>query len=181
MKKLFFIITILISLMLSINSKAYDTNVVHPIINITSATKSSVNDYIRTQLMLTGGLNEELTKGTNTKMVKDWFKYGGELEDASPCRSKFHFHDPIKSFEEAGFSNFLIDIVCLDLRHISSVVWAQDDQNEWSWQKARQYFYDGLTATDNVTKEENYADMFRSLGQVMHLVADGSVPYISYR
>jgi hypothetical protein len=47
---------------------------------------------------------------------------------------------------------------------------------DWSWSKARASYYDALTINDNDTREQELANTFRSLGQVMHLVSDSSVP-----
>lgn len=80
----------------------------------------------------------------------------------------------------------------------SSVLWSQNpDQDpnqevggEWSWQDAREYFYIALTGRDfagsdmpllpDETEEEKreryFADTFRAVGQLMHLVHDASVP-----
>jgi hypothetical protein len=47
---------------------------------------------------------------------------------------------------------------------------------EWSWTKARNSYYEGLTASDKGAREGKLADTFFSLGHIMHLVADSSVP-----
>ncbi len=88
-----------------------------------------------------------------------------------------HFHDPLQAWDEAG----------LDLgvaRYDSSIVWMQRRNQEvdakgtgnWSWPDARGYFYDALTAANSGTRGDAWADTFRALGQVMHLVVDASVP-----
>jgi hypothetical protein len=46
----------------------------------------------------------------------------------------------------------------------------------YSWNDVRGYFYDALTAPDQITKERKLAETFRGLGQLMHLVQDMSVP-----
>jgi hypothetical protein len=45
-----------------------------------------------------------------------------------------------------------------------------------SWKKAREVFYNGLTATDMTIRDSNYARTFQALGQIMHLIQDASVP-----
>jgi len=63
------------------------------------------------------------------KKIKTWFEDGAKLEDETNCRSKYHFHDPTKSWDTAGLSNVAIDTFCLDYRHRSSLLWAQDSDN----------------------------------------------------
>ena len=46
----------------------------------------------------------------------------------------------------------------------------------WSWPSARVRYYQALTEADPVIREALWADLFRALGQVMHLVVDASVP-----
>ncbi|HDZ62057.1 MAG TPA: hypothetical protein ENH40_02795 [Nitrospirae bacterium] len=76
----------------------------------------------------------------------------------------------------------------------SSVIWSQNENQhvggEWSWQDAREYFYialSGMDFADNVvvpepgdtedeTRDKYFAKTFRSVGQLMHLVEDMSVP-----
>ncbi|MGH9254226.1 MAG: hypothetical protein ACRD3C_06605 [Vicinamibacterales bacterium] len=88
----------------------------------------------------------------------------------------WHFHDPLKSWDTAG-----LDLGLLPFE--SSVRWMQDpDQaglltgGSWSWRDARRLQYEALTESDPVQREVLWADLFRALGQLMHLVADASVP-----
>jgi hypothetical protein len=156
----------------------YDNRYVHQNINKNAALQS-------TQLFL--ALKNQGFTGIEAKdifennivygqKIKFWFHEGARLEDETDCRSKFHFHDPTKSWDAAGLSNVTIDTFCLDYTHRSSLVWAQDTGNLWTWQKAKQYYHDALTNTDRNMREQKLAYTFRSLGQVMHLISDSSVP-----
>jgi hypothetical protein len=71
----------------------------------------------------------------------------------------------------------------------SSVLWSQNlSQNiggTWSWQDARRYFYIALTGLEYdgevlvstpKEKEGYFANTFRAVGHLMHLVHDASVP-----
>ena len=83
-----------------------------------------------------------------------------------------HFHNPLKPWSEAGLHA---------LRHQpSSIRWMQDPAQSpggnWTWQRARELYLQALTAPDARAREEAAADMFRALGQIMHLVVDASVP-----
>lgn len=150
----------------------YDSEIVHPLIN-DSALAQSIADNTLKKIF---GLPEGIKNDIQGKKIKDWVKDGGTLEDAPICRTRYHFHDPLEEFESAGLSSPVIDTSCLNWSNYSLLVWAQHKDNAWSWQKAREYFYDALTSSDRTTRESKYAESFRALGQVMHLLADSSVP-----
>jgi hypothetical protein len=59
---------------------------------------------------------------------------------------------------------------------ISSILWAQSRGQEFSWIRARQAYIDALIGPDKTKREKKLAEAFRALGQIMHLVADASVP-----
>jgi hypothetical protein len=52
----------------------------------------------------------------------------------------------------------------------------QQTSQDWAWQKARDYYWTALSTSTQSAREKAFADMFRALGQVMHLVVDASVP-----
>lgn len=67
------------------------------------------------------------------------------------------------------------------LRFDSSVHWMQRADQAWSWQNARDRYYAALVSTVTSAASQGqrvkaFADTFRALGQVMHLVVDASVP-----
>lgn len=112
----------------------------------------------------------------NGKEVYKWFKDGGRYEDKPPWtipyrRSFNHFHNPLKALSSAGYG-----------LGKSAVIWSQaapktqSPGGYYSWHDAREYYHAALTATSQEAREENFARMFRALGQVMHLVQDMSVP-----
>ena len=47
---------------------------------------------------------------------------------------------------------------------------------EWTWSSARCYFYRALSGPTPGDREQAWADTFRAIGQLMHLVVDASVP-----
>ena len=131
--------------------------------------------HLRGGLGFSRGLTTVLRHGSTRLTVQDWIEEGGERED-DRLRFLRHFHDPLQPLETAG----------LDLgigRYPSSVRWMQDPNQggistggRWSWHDARRLYYDALTEPDPVHREVLWADLFRALGQIMHLVADASVP-----
>lgn len=160
-------------LLLPLAAFPYDSDIVHPAIN-EAASRRSANLATVLQML---GFNGGVDSFVNGRRIFWWFQDGGTLEDKPTCQTKFHFHDPTQPFDQAGLSNIAIDSYCRNYNHRSSLVWAQDtDDNLWSWQQARLYYLAALTGANKDIREEKFAATFRSLGQVMHLVSDASVP-----
>jgi len=159
-------------------SPAYDTDNIHPRINENATAQSTVDNYLKNQLGFIHGIKEVF----KNKEIKEWIKEGGKLEDETNCRSRNHFHDPLKPWDSAGLNNAAINAYCMlageNYSVDSSLIWSQNpfSDNLWSWTKARNYYYKALTLTTKDERELNYAYTFRALGQVMHLIADSSVP-----
>ena len=140
----------------------------------------SLDDYLRDQLGFSEGYDEKF-KLKKTMKVLDWIKIGGKLEDIPYwymlyLRSVNHFHNPLT---DQGFSGIWGTGF---LSGDSSIQWSQKSLGtqspggHYSWFDVRDYFYKALTTTDKTTRETNFADTFRGLGQLMHLVQDLSVP-----
>jgi len=115
------------------------------------------------------------------KRIRQWIGFGGGHEDVPcsgfgvvVCRSKHHFHNPLKPWDQAGFSWPLFP------DGESSVRWAQEPNQlvggKWSWFDGRRYFYEALTTPSPSEREQAWAKTFQALGQVIHLVQDASVP-----
>jgi hypothetical protein len=104
--------------------------------------------------------------------IADWITEGSKLEDENVsalvvARYLNHFYDPISN---QGLSD-------TPYYGTSSYKWASDDSfNEWSWKRARDFFYDGLTKPTQTERDNALANTFRAVGQVMHLVQDIAVP-----
>lgn len=182
MKKNFIIFLIITSIWSLVNAaqvKALETDT-HETINKHIANNIfngfSLDDYLKNQLGMQEGKNTFL----NNKEVFKWLGDGGKTEDKPGLcmpywRSRNHFHNPINN---SGFSG-IWDTGFLS--GISVVEWALHPVNAqtcgyYSWNDARNYYYTALTAPDKATRETNFAETFRALGQVMHLVQDVSVP-----
>ncbi|MDA8240450.1 MAG: hypothetical protein M0Z67_08790 [Nitrospiraceae bacterium] len=150
----------------------------------------SLDAYLKNQCGIPGGIYEELNASsslTDSRKVWEWLRDGGLYEDKPPwtvsyTRSLNHFHNPLKTWDIAGFKGTFQ----------SSVIWAQDQGafgslwgGDFSWKKDREYFYTALTGKDfsgnmiaptQSGKGKYFANTFRGIGQVMHLVEDASVP-----
>jgi len=144
----------------------------HETINEEAATRSSLSVYLDTVLRLPEGIDTVL----NGRDVLTWIRLGGSLEDNLP-RPANHFHYPLRRWDQAKLTDFPGSRAATQ----SSVLWAQNSNqgnqdDTWSWVRARREFFDGLTLSDAAEREVALGRTFRALGQVLHLVADGSVP-----
>lgn len=125
-----------------------------------------LGEYLKANL----NIQEGVQKTYNGVSVWRWIADAGRFEDEPLYTRSFnHFHDPlVLNWNDAGYEG-----------KMSSAVWAQTQSQylgEYSWVNARDYFYSALTADSAAYWDHNYAETFRAIGQVMHLVQDASVP-----
>jgi hypothetical protein len=136
-----------------------------------------LNSYLKNQLGFKDGIEEIYNKLSIKELLRD----GGRYEDIPAwyliyLRSVNHYHNPLT---ENGFHGWFYRGV---LSGDSSKDWAQKPlgaQNpggHYSWYDVRDYFYKGLTSPTKTEREKYFAETFRGLGQLMHLVQDASVP-----
>jgi hypothetical protein len=141
----------------------------------------SLDYYLKNNLGFINGAEQEVKKGTTTQEVFEWLGEGGDREDAL-LRYANHYHDPLDDWSTAGYGG------------LSAILWAQDDTNDgqlgmpvnaFAWQHVREYYHIALTgrdfadtvvAPDKAARGEYFAETFRGVGQLMHLVEDVSVP-----
>lgn len=128
-------------------------------------------DYAR-QIGFSLGLKEKLSWNNITDIASEWLSGGGELED-SGTRWLNHFHNPLKPWTEAGLWGV----------NQSAILWAQSYDmsqqslaEDWSWQSARKKYYLALTSAEQQTRSKFFAQMFRGIGQQIHLLQDMAVP-----
>jgi hypothetical protein len=136
----------------------------------------------------------------------EWMVEGSDREDNTYApgdeggiRSYAHFYDP---FSGEGLSNlppdqkrgipgfrpsFGIDSFSWGSRlnvdgftfhalDVPSGGWNTFPKNRWSWQNAREYQLAGLTQPSAALRRASLAQLYRSLGQVVHLVQDLAQP-----
>ncbi len=176
-------ITVLVTLIiLSQVSFSYALNVeTHKAINEYIANNSlngfSLDSYLKSQLELQSGVDEKF----NSLEVWKWLRDGGEYEDKPAwtipyLRSVNHFHNPIN---EQGFTGIWGTGLASGE---SAILWSQkaigtqSPGGYYSWFDVRDYYYKALTSSDKTTRDINFAQTFRGVGQLMHLVQDMSVP-----
>ncbi len=140
----------------------------------------SLDLYLINQLGINNGVKEKFNSSMTWELLRD----GGEFEDIPVWymiyrRSVNHFHNPLRPLVDAGFTGVWGTYI---LSGQSAILWSQnqlgmqDPGGFYSWYDVRNYFYSGLTAYDKKTRDTNFAETFRGLGQLMHLVQDMSVP-----
>jgi hypothetical protein len=110
--------------------------------------------------------------------------------DEGGLRSLNHFYDPLSG---QGLSNIPIDDRISPFG-MDSLTWGSrfncpginfriarigenvNTYNKWSWQNARSNEWVGLTATNQADRVAALTEMFRGVGQVMHLLEDKTSP-----
>ena len=132
--------------------------------------------YLQNNLGFKNHFDEVLNNGNENKSIKDLLLEGSKEEDAPDedhllTRSSNHFHSPLKSTNEAGLDQGV-------LQGESALAWARGDivSNEYSWFEARYHYKASFEAESAIDRDRELAKTFRCLGQIMHLVQDMAVP-----
>ena len=140
----------------------------HRLINIAAAATEQFDGELRNALGLPNGRATEVTAQDGVRLsISNWLGLGGIREDDG-VRFRNHFHNPLKPWAEAGLP--------VAGHNSSSVQWMQDPNQNWGWKDARELHKKALTTADPRGRAAAAADLFRALGQIMHLVVDASVP-----
>lgn len=100
-----------------------------------------------------------------------WIVEGSGWEDNDP-RYVNHYHNPLTN---KGLTD------SIDFFAQSALDWGITGSwylfnNDYSWQKARDYYLNALTKTTKVERDGNFAKAFRSIGQIVHLIQDMAQP-----
>jgi hypothetical protein len=118
------------------------------------------------------GISQSLHGGQDGTVVGQ-IQIGSVNEDKGK-RPRNHFHDPTKAWETAGlFQGTPV------FGGQSSVVWSQNStqsEGKHSWKDARDAYFNALTSTTSQLRKSWYAELFQSLGHLIHLVQDAAVP-----
>ncbi|MCF8111823.1 MAG: hypothetical protein K9J85_10075 [Desulfobacteraceae bacterium] len=141
-------------------------------------------NFAKTNLGIEDGLEEILGLRDGKELsLKKWIVQGARDEDSGcegdpdvSCskywgRFNHHFHNPLKDWDDAGLSDLWIGY--------SSLLWAQDDNQTWSWNNIRDIYYNALTSPDLDWSERRFqlSRVFMGIGHQLHLVQDKAVPY----
>lgn len=156
-------VALLVLLSLWASAEAYEIDT-HEAISEAAVRGSSLDSILKSVLGFEGGIEQSL----NNRTVLNWVRLGSAWED-DLLRFFFHFHDPLRSWDDSGFGVGL-------LRSQSSIRWAQNEYQGWSWPKVRAYFLQALTAERAADRDQAFADTFRGLGQLIHLIQDAASP-----
>jgi len=154
----------------------------HVLMTQAAGTSSSLNTSLKTDLQFPNGVNQTIQGFT----ILRWLGFGAEHEDDGSAadffdlgaRSYRHFHDPTQPWNNAGLQIALFPPL------ESSVLWMQEDdgsdagsgQQKWSWPDARRSYRDALTSRLAGDRDQRWADTFRAVGEIMHLVEDAAQP-----
>ncbi|MBU0729148.1 MAG: hypothetical protein KKA70_05350 [Proteobacteria bacterium] len=175
MKYKHFVVLLVVYYFVYSSCYAYDDEKVHPEININAANQSILKTTnLLNMIGFTYGLDTYIVKDNVKLTIERWIGRGGTDEDGAIYGFRYlrHFHNPLKPWDEAGLDIFLWPYFR------SSIVWSQlntatlffPNYNSWEW--AREYYYQALKTGD----EKYFADTFKSVGHLTHLVADMAVP-----
>lgn len=186
MKRILSILICLSFLLLLVpNLWAWDDKVTHKDLSKIAAQKSNLADdsYIKNIGYEEGLVLVQDTGATNpNSTIPRWIEHiknGARDEDYSTSwtlltqTSPFynHFHNPLTN---TGLDDyvFVIDHVTGQ----SSIDWAQDSFNEWSWQKVRDYYFGALTSQTATDRNTNFGKTFKGVGHIIHLIQDAAQP-----
>ncbi|MBI3606064.1 MAG: hypothetical protein HY202_08590 [Nitrospirae bacterium] len=136
-----------------------------------------LDNYLRTNL----GFFQGIAQPFNGSDVVIWISNGGEFEDVPAWynpyfRSVNHFHNPLT---KSGYSGYWGGAV---LSGRSAIEWSQAPMGTqspggyYSWYDVRNDYYKALTLPLQADRDTQWAETFRGIGQLMHLVQDMGVP-----
>jgi hypothetical protein len=135
----------------------------HAAMSRTAAVRSEAAHVLRDILDRGAGLDTRI----GGRSLVEWIEQGARAEDDTP-RYLQHFHDPLRTWDTSGLG--------LVPRFRSSIQWAQDAEQEWSWGRARNECVVGLSGEQPLDRDVALARTFRALGQLVHLVQDVASP-----
>jgi hypothetical protein len=133
----------------------------------------SLHDYLQRQLGMQEGVETYFAKDNANQQVFQWIRDGAGSEDSS-VRFLNHFHNPLT---DKG-----LDLWVWGTSVKSAVDWVmmlagtQGIAGNYSWKDARLYYFWALAADSGNMRKHYFAETFRGLGQLMHLVEDLSSP-----
>ena len=127
----------------------------HHLINNAVSDTSVMDEYFSVELSRPVDAKGRIADTYQGKSPYKLFEDAGDAEDGWPFyfRAWNHYHDPIRAWGQAGYTNLLLP------NGLSSILWAQYNRipappsllsgpNTWTWDSAYRYFLGGLTGQD---------------------------------
>ncbi len=139
-----------------------------------------LHEFLVEELLLPEGIDTTATGNDDTKAgatatqsYAEWVIDGSQFEDEPSRRCFRHFLCPTNNAPMALNYN-----TALEWAFDGTAGWPTGD-NEWDFLSAREYYFQALTESDAGDREEAFAAVFRSVGQILHLLEDMSaVPHV---
>jgi hypothetical protein len=158
------------------SSTGFELNT-HAAISQRAVDASALNTFLAGVLSFDfpDGVGEVLKPGPFGRVRDLVAEVGSKNEDSPFSRTRHHFHDPTRTWDQAGLRWPLLGQI-----GESSVRWSQNPNQEvggkHSWHDARQSYFDALTATNPADRKRLFAETFESLGHLIHHVQDAATP-----
>jgi hypothetical protein len=155
--------------LLSTPAHGFDLNA-HEAMSRHAARRSGLDTQLRDEYGFSNGSDDDVA----SQNIIDWIARGSREEDTPFLRSRHHFHDPTLPWDQAGLR--LLDVQVGE----SSVLWGQDPGQvlggKHSWPDTRASLLRALTSRTAKERQQAYAETFRPLGHLLHLVQDAASP-----
>jgi len=146
--------------------------------------ESRVSSYVAQQLQLDVNSDFEGSTSAATKRQRlvNWLREGAWDEDDTLsktfARYRNHFYNPLDGSGLHG--NGLLSLCGGVLPCRPSPAWGLEFQpitdQDYSWEDARQYFFESFTGDTPSAREHGLAGTFYALGHVIHLIQDMAQP-----
>ena len=159
------LLTVVAVALLPIGTGAYEIPT-HEAITQAASERSVVDQVLRDNL----GQGDGLGLRIRGQRLIEWLAQGARREDDFP-RFLNHFHNPLASdWSQAGLGGSIGQ---------SSILWGQNTSQSapsWSWQNARQNYFEALTRLSKPDRDASLAKAFETLGRQIHLIQDAASP-----
>ena len=182
---------------------AFASKETHPVLTERAVEYTeNFDNFLKIQLGIDEGVKGMLNNSTDTYSITEWLREGSIEEDDPACRAASHFHDPLRPWTESMLTDplWIVDRWCDATtpfrQKYSNVSWATgfsdkdghtmphtvngrstpEKQNGRNWFVARALYYSALLEANAQKREAYFAETFRTLGYVLHLLEDMAVP-----
>jgi hypothetical protein len=199
-----FILSIILIVLIPSISTAYNDIRTHKYITEVSIKEvPPAKSVFQNYLFYILGFKNDIRENINGKQIGERIKDGAYHEDLG-YRGYNHFYNPLNSeglddwpwplFRSYDGIQTRLNLCGSDylLTGIPALKWAMgtgcrqcctssnksedDNCNDYSWQRARESYYQALTATSDRERNDQFSAFFEKLGRVVHLLQDMAVP-----